>query len=132
MKTYVAGTVSAVLLGLASLAQAGQLVSPPLPTHPFRTNTSSEGLCRIRNTGTTPVKVTVSMLSNNGMVHLFDNCQGDGGPRTLAAGQSCSVMKQLPDDSFVACKVTAPDVTKLRGTLEVDHNFNTNVAVDLE
>ena len=131
MKTYVPGTVCAILLGLASLAQAGQLVSPPLPTHPFRTNTTNEGVCRIRNTGTAPVTVTVSLFSNNGTAHLFDNCQGDGGPRTLAGGESCVVLKSLPDDSFVACKVTAPNVTNLRGTLEVDHNYNTNVAVDL-
>lgn len=131
MRTSVAGSVFVVLLGLASLAQAAQLVSSPLPTHPFRTNTSNEALCRIRNVGTAPVTVTVSLFSNNGTVDEFDDCQGDGEPRTLAGGESCVVLKFMPDDSFVACKVTAPNVTNLRGRLEVDHNFNTNVGVDL-
>ena len=131
MTRYVAVIASAVVLGLASLAQAGQLVSPPLPTHPFRTNTSNEALCRIRNTGSVPVTVTVSLFSNNGTVDEFDDCRGDGEPRTLAGGESCVVLKFMPDDSFVACKVTASNVTNLRGRLEVDHNFNTNVGVDL-
>lgn len=131
MKTYVAGTVFAMLLGLASLAQAAQLTSPPLTTHPFATNHTNSGTCRIRNTGTTPVTVTVSLFSNNATVPINDFCQGDGQPRTLAGGQSCFVSAFLPDDSFAACSVTARTVTNLRGTLEVQEDFNTTIAEDL-
>jgi len=36
-----------------------------------------------------------------------------------------------PDDSFIGCTVTASSVKDLRGTLELDENFNTTVATDL-
>ena len=131
MKTYVAGAAFAMLLGLAGLAQAGQLVSPPLPTHPFATNHSNEGTCRVRNVGTAPVTVTVSLFSNNATVPIVDFCQGDGDPKTLAGGESCFVQVFMPDDSFAGCIVTASNVTNLRATLEIDENFNTTVAEDL-
>jgi hypothetical protein len=43
MKTYVAGTVFASLLGLAGLTDAAQLLSGPLPTHPRETNVTTYG-----------------------------------------------------------------------------------------
>ena len=46
MRTYVAVTAFAVFLGLASLAQAAQLLSPPLPIN-SRTNVGITGACRI-------------------------------------------------------------------------------------
>jgi hypothetical protein len=42
------------------------------------------------------------------------------------------VSASLPDDSFAACTVTARVVTNLRGTLEVQEDFNTTVAADLK
>jgi hypothetical protein len=131
MKTYLAASAVALLVGLGSFAQAAQLASPPIPTHPFATNHSNEGTCRIRNVGTKPVTVTVSLFSNNATVPLLDFCQGDGDPRTLTAGQSCYVQVFTPDDSFIGCTVTASSVKDLRGTLELDENFNTTVATDL-
>ena len=65
MRVYVAGTVFAVLLGLGGLAQAGQLLSPPLPTHVRETNVTTYGVCRILNTGAKALPVQVSMISNN-------------------------------------------------------------------
>ncbi len=131
MKTYAVQTAFALLLGLAGFAQAAQLVSPPLPTHPFATNLLDSGTCRVRNVGTAPVTVTVSLFSNNAVVPLFDSCQGEGGPRTLAGGESCYVQSFLPDDSFAACTVTAQNVKNLRATLEAETQFNTIVAEDL-
>jgi hypothetical protein len=110
MRTYVAGAASAVLLGLASLAHGAALLSPPLPT-----GVGTSGACHIRNTGTTPVTIQVSVFGNNTPVINFDLCSG----APLAAGRTCVVDVDLPDDSYVACSVTAPNVSKLRGTLEV-------------
>jgi hypothetical protein len=117
MRTLVAGTALAVFLGLASLAQAAQLLSPPLPT-----NVNTSATCYIRNTGTTPVTVEVSLFSNNGLVVSFDNCN----TAPLLAGHTCLVqVNDLPDSSYAACRVTASSVSKLLGTLEVrEVSFN--------
>jgi len=131
MKTYVATAAAVLLFGLGGTARAAQLASPPLPTHPFATNHSNEGTCRVLNVGNQPVTVTVAMLSNNASVPFIDSCQGDGDPRTLAAGESCFVQVFTPDDSFIGCTVTASSVKNLRGTLELDENFNTTAATDL-
>ena len=131
MKAYVSGTVFAVLVGVVSLAHAAQLTSNPLPTNQWATNHSLEGVCHIRNVGTTPVTVTVSVFSNNATVPFFDNCQGDGEPRTLFGGQSCFVTHFMPDASFGACSVTADNVRNLRGRFEVQQNFNTINSSDL-
>jgi len=124
-------TVVAILVGLAGLAHAGQLVSPPLPTHVRATNVTTYGACRILNTGTKPLPVQVSLFSNNAVVHDIDVCNG----KPLAAGHTCLVTAFLPDDSYVACKVTG-DVTTLRGTLELSerpsHGFDVFLAVDLD
>lgn len=131
MKTYVIASAAALALAIGGSAGAAQLASPPIPTHPFATNHSNEATCRVRNVGTRPVTVTVSLFSNNATGPIVDFCQGDGDPRTLGAGQSCFVQVFTPDDSFVGCTVTASSVADLRGTLELDENFNTTVATDL-
>ena len=59
--------------------------------------------------------MTVSLFSNNGVVVAQDLCDG----KPLPAGQSCNVAAFLPDDSFVACRVTAANVVNLRGVLEL-------------
>jgi len=131
MKRYIAGTVFAVVLGLGGLAQAGQLVSPALPTRHRATNVGQVGHCRIRNVGTTTVNVQVSLFSNNSPVNDFDVCNG----RPLGPGDTCFVSKFLPDDSYVACSVTAGNVANLRGTLELSENptsqFNVFLSEDL-
>jgi hypothetical protein len=131
MKTFVIARAAALSLALAGPAGAAQLASPPIPTHPFATNHSNEATCRVRNVGTRPTTVTVSVFSNNATVPIVDFCQGDGDPRTLNAGESCFVQVFTPDDSFVGCTVAAASVRDLRGTLELDENFNTTVATDL-
>jgi hypothetical protein len=131
MKKYVAGTVLTALIGLATLAQAGQLISPPLPTHPRFTNVTTLGVCRIVNSGPKALPVQVSLFSNNSVVLWFDVCNG----APLAAGHTCLIAAFLPDDSYVACKVTG-DVGNLRGTLELSeypsHAFEPFMAVDLQ
>src|SRR5262245_567090 len=115
MMRSVAALAAVVVLGLASFAQAAQLLSPPLPTPSRGTNIGTLGACRVRNVGTTPVTVTVAVFSNNGVVTTFDTCN----TAALAAGKSCSVAANLPEDSFVSCRVTAASVSNLRGTLEL-------------
>jgi hypothetical protein len=116
MRTYVAMTAFTVLLGLASLAPAAQLLSPPLPT-----DRETAGACRILNTGTSPVTVQVALVSNNAHTgHDIDLCN----QAPLAGGHTCLVLvDDLPDDSYFACKVTASNVSKLRGTLELAEGF---------
>ena len=116
MRTYIAVTAFAVFLGLASLAQAAELLSPPLPAN-SRTNVGIAGTCRILNTGTSPVAVQVSLFSNNDFPgYDIDICN----QAPLAGGHTCLVIVDpLPADSYVACKVTASNVSKLRGTLEL-------------
>ena len=45
MRTYVAGTVFAVLLGLAGLAQGGAAPQPGLPTGLGKLNVETVGAC---------------------------------------------------------------------------------------
>jgi hypothetical protein len=60
--------------------------------------------------------VSVSLFSNNGLIVSFDNCNG----APLAAGRTCVILvNDLPDDSSAACSVTADNVSKIRGTLEI-------------
>lgn len=110
MKTYAAVSLFAVLFGLAGLAPAAELLSSPLPT-----GVGTSGACHIRNTGTTAVKVQVSLFANNDPVVTFDDCN----QVPLPAGRTCRVVGDLPDSSYTACSVTAGNVTKLRGTLEI-------------
>jgi len=121
----------AVLLGLANFAHAGQLLSPPLTTHVRATNVTTIGACRVLNSGTKPLTLTVSVFSNNAVVPDFDTCKG----APLAAGHSCVVAVFLPDDSFAACKVIG-DIANVRGTLELtespSHIFEIFAAVDLQ
>ena len=73
MRTYVAGTVCAVLLGVASLAQAGQLLSPPYSVNTRGSNVGTKAACVIRNTGNEPATVSVSLITNNNdAVGIFD------------------------------------------------------------
>ena len=67
MKTYVAGTVCAVLLGVASLAQAGQLLSPPYSVKTRGSNIGTKAACVIRNTGTEPATMTVANPAQIGL-----------------------------------------------------------------
>jgi len=145
-RAVAAGTVCAVLLGGAGLAQAGQLFSPPYFVKTRGNNLATKAACVIRNTGTERVSVDVSVVSNNDTVGIFDFCKASGKPVTLAGGQSCLVSAELSEgtngltagsnrpDTFVSCRVTAPNVVNLRGTLELadspSHGFDVYLAVD--
>jgi hypothetical protein len=131
MKTFGAVTALAMLAGLTSFAQAADLISAPLPTHVRETNVTTYGACRVHNNGTTAMDITVSLFSNNANVTHIDNCNA----QPLAAGRSCVVTAWLPDDSYVACKLTAGNVSKLRGTLELRQTndfYRVFMAQDLE
>ena len=104
------------LFNLVGPAHAAQLLSPPLWT-----DVGNAGNCYVRNIGTTPVNVQVTLFSNNGMSINVDTC--NAGP--LAAGKTCAVFSlNLPDDSWAACSVKASNtnVSKLRGNVDIRHN----------
>jgi hypothetical protein len=105
------------LFNLIGPAHAAQLLSPPLWT-----DLGNAGNCYVRNIGTTPVNVQVTLFSNNGIGHTdVDTC--NTGP--LAAGKICAVFSlTLPDDSWAACSVKTSNinVSKLRGNVEIRHN----------
>jgi len=146
MRISVVGTICAVLFGFAGHAQAGQLLSPPYFVKTRASNVGSKAECVIRNSGAAPIAVNVSLVSNNDVVPIFDFCTVNGQPRTLAGGEACLVSADLSNgdigltagsnrpDTFVACKVTAANVTNLRGTLQLaespSHGFDVYLAVD--
>ena len=81
----------------------------------------------------------VSLLTSIESVGIFDFCNG----HTLPGGQTCLVSAEIFRGdrltatrlgSYVACKVTAPNVANLRGTLELaespSHGFDVYLAVD--
>jgi len=113
MKTHAALAASALFLGLAGPASAAQILSPALPT-----SNGTSGACYIRNTGTTPITVQVSLFSNNSIVaaQYHDSCSGVA----LAGGHTCWVLvDHLPEASFAACRATSGSIAKVRGTLEI-------------
>jgi hypothetical protein len=106
------------LFNLVGPARAAQLLSPPLWT-----DVGDAGTCYLRNIGTTPVNVQVTLFSNNGIAPgdiVVDSC--NSGP--LAAGKTCVIFVQaLPDDSWAACSVKTSNinVSKLRGNADLRH-----------
>ncbi len=143
MRTYVAATVCAVLLGVASLGEAAQLLSPPYAIKTRGNNVGTKAACVIRNAGTAPVTVNVSLISNNEMTPILDFCKSNGQPLALAGGATCLVSADLLEGdigltagggTYIACKVTAQNVGNLRGTLELanspSHGFDVYLAVD--
>jgi hypothetical protein len=105
------------LFNLVGSARAAQLLSPPLWT-----DEGNAGNCYVRNIGTTPVNVQVTLFSNNSIAHIdVDTC--NAGP--LAAGKTCAVFAlNLPDDSWAACSVKTSNInaSKLRGSVDIRHN----------
>jgi len=105
------------LFNLVGPVHAAQLLSPPLWT-----DVGDAGNCYVRNIGTTPVNVRVTLFSNNGIGHIdVDTC--NAGP--LAPGKTCAVFSlNLPDDSWAACSVKTSNinVNKLRGNIDLRHS----------
>lgn len=119
MKTYAALTVAAFLLGNTGLSHAATIASPAFPT-----GTDTAGACYVRNVGTTPISVGVTMFENFGtpLATNTDNCNNT----PLAAGRTCVLLvDNLPDDVTVACSAVAGvGVKNLRGTLELRDTLN--------
>ena len=114
MKTFVVSAVFALVCGNASAASAQEVVERMI-SPPFPTDVGTDGGCYVRNAGSKPVSVTVSIHSNNGTVTQVNTCNGT----PLAGGRTCVLLSSLPDSSYAACVVTALNVSKLRGTFEV-------------
>jgi hypothetical protein len=105
---------------IAGPAHAGQLLSPPLWT-----DVGNVGVCYVRNIGTAPFTVHVTLFSNNGIAPgdiVVDSC--NSGP--LGAGKTCVIFAQaLPDASWAACSAQASNtnVSKLRGNMDIRNSF---------
>jgi hypothetical protein len=128
---------------MGGLGEAAQLLSPPYAIKTRGNNLGTKAACVIRNAGTTPVTVNVSLISNSETTPIFDFCKSQGQPVALAGGATCLVSADLLEGdvgfapgggTYVACKVTAPNVTNLRGTLELadspSHGFDVYLGVD--
>jgi hypothetical protein len=102
MKTHIAGFICAVLLGVAGLAQAAQLISPPYAIKPRGGGgAGTKAACVIRNAGTVPVAVNVSLVTNFDSIGIFDFCKVNGQPRTVAGGETCLVSASCPRARWV-------------------------------
>jgi hypothetical protein len=119
MKAYATLTAAACLVGLTSLCQAGQIVSPALPT-----DTNTAGACYIRNLQSTPISLQVQLFQSStfDIPPTFENCN----TAPLAAGRTCVVLvNDLPDGVHFACSATASSVLdkhlrkRVRGTVEL-------------
>ena len=64
MRTYAAGTLFAVLLGLAGLRRRRTHQPPVFREDQGQEWVGTKAACVIRNSGTVPVTVNVSMLTN--------------------------------------------------------------------
>jgi hypothetical protein len=117
---------AAWLLTLAAPAHAAQLFSPPLWT-----DVGNAGACYVRNIGTVPFNVHVTLFSNNDIVPgdiVVDTC--NSGP--LGAGKTCVIFAQgLPDDSWAACsaQTSNSNANKLRGNMDIRNSFSTGARV---
>src|SRR5262245_548676 len=81
MNRYAAVTAVALALGLASLGEAAQLLSPPYVFKPRGPGgAGTKAACVIRNAGTTPVTVDVSLVVNHEATPMFDFCHVNGQP----------------------------------------------------
>lgn len=118
MKVKIALAAMAALLGSASLTPAAQtIVSPAL-----QTASGTAGACYIRNVGSTPIFLQVTVLENFSPDFItpdFQNCNGEA---ALAPGKTCVLLvNDLPDDVTFECSATAlsGNVRNLRGTAEL-------------
>jgi len=106
----------ALLLGSASFTHAAQtIVSPALPTP-----SDTAGACYLRNVGTTPISVKVSVLANFSPGFItpdFQNCND----APLAPGKTCRLLvNDLPDDVTFECTAQVSGNAKnIRGSAEL-------------
>jgi hypothetical protein len=117
-----AGAVS--LLSLVSPAHA----QPQLISSPLWTDEGKASACYVRNIGTTPFPVKVTLFSNNTSGADIDTCN----TVPLGAGKTCVVFTtQLPADSWVACSAQASNinVSKLRGNMDIRHSVAAGAGV---
>src|SRR5262245_5936539 len=107
MKTFAVLTAAVSLVGMTSLTQAAQLVSPPLAT-----GVNAAGACYFRNVSTTSIALQVKALSNftpDFITPDFQNCND----APLAAGHTCVLLvNDLPDDTTFACAATVTGSAK--------------------
>lgn len=105
-------TALTLILGLSGAASAGTLASGAILA-----NTGDQALCIPSNVGTGNVTVqSVRILFYEGSNLVF----GSSCSATLAAGNSCYSVANVPQDGEVRCEISvAGNAKTVRGTLQV-------------
>lgn len=99
-----------LLLGLALPAHAAQTIASPAI---FGSNLQDRAQCIVRNTGSSPVPVTITIFTESGTALASSVCAGG-----ITPGHSCSAFANITNGAAYACSATATGSAKaLRGSL---------------
>jgi len=110
MKTTSILTAAALLLGLSLPAHAAQTIASPTI---FGSNLQDRAQCIVRNTGSSPVPVTITIVTEAGTAVSTSVCAGG-----ITPGHSCSAFANIANGVAYACSATATGSAKaLRGSL---------------
>lgn len=110
MKTTLTLAAAALLLGSSISAHAAQAIHSPTI---FGSNLQDRAQCIVRNTGSSPVAVTVTIFNESGTALSTSVCAGG-----ITPGHSCSAFANIANGVAYACSATAEGSAKhLRGSL---------------
>lgn len=110
MKTTSMLPLAALLLGLSLPAHAAQTIASPTI---FGSNLQDRAQCIVRNTGASPVPVTITIFTESGTALATSVCAGG-----ITPGHNCSAFANIANGVAYACSATAEGSAKnLRGSL---------------
>ena len=109
MRTLIVATACAGVLALSGMSQAAQISSPTI----YGTFDQVVAECAVVNGGTTPLAVTVKLVSEFGDTIGPMNCGG----MKLGAGEFCSLFTPIDNSTAYACVATAGSIANLSGGL---------------
>lgn len=110
MKTTSMLTAAVLLLGLSLPAHAAQTIASPAI---FGSNLQDRAQCIVRNTGASPIAVTVTIFNEAGTAVATSLCGG-----SITPGHNCSAFANIANGVAYACSATAAGNAKnLRGSL---------------
>jgi hypothetical protein len=118
MRTSFAISAFAALLGIASVANAGQTIASSAI---FAGTAQNKARCIVRNTSSVPMQVTVQIFNESGQAIAGGSCG------TVTPGHNCSAFANIANGVAHACSASTTGSAKaLRGSLviydEVDLN----------
>lgn len=110
MKTTLTLAAAALLLGSSISAHAAQAIHSPTI---FGSNLQDRAQCIVRNTGTPPIPVTITIFTESGSAVATSTCSG-----SITPGHNCSAFANIANGVAYACSATAGGSAKaLRGSL---------------